>query len=583
MLRGNHTFKFGGEVRPIRLYTDRLGGTTYTFSNVSALLANTPSSIQVLGDLSAPNPLHNGVTGNRYLKQEYYILYAQDEWKLRPTLTLSYGLRYEYYTPLREDRNLYTLFIKDVGLTTGDWYHTSTTNFGPRVGLSWAPAALNSKTVFRIGAGYYYGPGQTEDQIQPIDSDRVSTTLSGAQWPVASQSIIAAIDPAKLTGFQPRAYASGYRIPERILSYTASVQQQLPGNTVLTVAYVGSQGRNLFLRSWTNGIVGVTQNATTGAGSAILEMGSRFAQIDYKTSGGTDHYSSMQTSVQRRFAHGLTFGGQWTYSHSLGNTGGSNEAQTAQDPFHLKGDYGNNAFDIRHSMNASALYELPFGQGRKYANSNKLADWFIGGWQIGGIANARMGLPVDITLARADLAYLVNGSSTWVTSPQVSGTQVLTTAVINNPYGGAFRNNRRPNVVAGVSPWLSTGDRRYMLNPAAFSIPTPGTYGNLGRWAVHGPGLSQFDMTLEKRFRLSEKMSLQFKGEMYNLFNRANFAAPPARLADALGTTAGKLQPGQPYNLSAAGGTFGIANSTVTKDVGLGASRQIQLSLRLSF
>ena len=583
LLQGNHTLKFGVEVRPVRLYTDRLGGTTYTYSNISALLANTPTSVQVLGDVSAPNPLHNGATGNRFLQQQFSIFYAQDEWRLRPNLTINYGLRYEYYSPMHEASNLYTLFVKDVGLTTGDWYQASKTNFAPRLGISWSPERFKNKTVLRIGAGYYFGPGQGEDQVQPIDSDRVSATLTSASFPVNSAAIIAAVNPASMTGFQPRAYAQGYRIPEKVLSYTASLQQQLPAGAVLTLAYVGSQGRNLFLRSWTNGIVGLTMNATTGAASPVLEMGSRYAQIDYKTSGGTDNYNSLQTSVQRRFNHGLTIGGQWTYGHSLGNTGGSNEAQTAQDPFHLKGDYGNNAFDLRHSMNISALYEVPFGRGRRYAaHVNKAVDAFLGGWQLGGIANARTGLPVDVTMVRNDIVYQVNGTNTFVTSPIVTGGVVMTTPVINNPYGGAFRSNRRPNVVAGVNPFLS-GDRRSMLNPAAFSIPQPGTFGNLGRWALHGPGLSQFDLTLQKRFNLTERVNLEFKSEIYNLLNRANFSTPSARLSDALGTASGKLQPDQPYTLAASGGTFGIATSTVTRDVGLGASRQIQLSLRLNF
>src|SRR5690349_8575720 len=108
--KGEHNVKFGGEVRLIRLYTDRLGGTTYTFSNLTNFLTNTAQSIQFLGDVSAPSPFNNGATGQRYAKQEYYITYAEDEWKLRPNLTLNYGLRYEYYTPLREDRNLQVLF-----------------------------------------------------------------------------------------------------------------------------------------------------------------------------------------------------------------------------------------------------------------------------------------------------------------------------------------------------------------------------------------------------------------------------------------------------------------------------------------
>src|SRR5262249_32485569 len=171
---------------------------------------------------------------------------------------------------------------------TTPWYNTSKLNLGPRLAFAWTPEALKGKTTLRIGAGYYYGPGQTEDQVQPIDSDRATRTLtSNVAFPVNPAVVLAGynFNDSNL-GFQPRAYSGSYRLPEKVLSYTASIQQQLPSGAVLTVAYVGSQGRNLFLRSWTNGIVGVTMNPTTGAGAAQLQFGPRFAQIDYKTSGG---------------------------------------------------------------------------------------------------------------------------------------------------------------------------------------------------------------------------------------------------------------------------------------------------------
>ena len=210
-------------------------------------------------------------------------------------------------------------------------------------------------------------------------------------------------------GYQPRAYGSGYTLPEKVLSYTASIQQELPGSAVLTVAYVGSQGRNLFLRSWTNGIVGVTTNPTTGAGNAILQFGPRFAQIDYKTSGGTDHYDSLQTTLNRRFSKGLTAGLQWTYGHSIGNTGGSNEAQTTQNPFNFGQDRGNNAFDVRHSVNVSVLYQLPIKPRSKAANL------LLGGWEVGGIYNGRTGMPVDVTISRPDIVYQINGTNQYRT------------------------------------------------------------------------------------------------------------------------------------------------------------------------
>src|SRR5947208_277014 len=105
VIHGSHTMKFGGEVRPVRMYTDRQGGTTYTFSNISSFLSNQPSSIQYLGDVSAPSPFNNGATGLRDLRQAYYVFFAQDEWKIRPALTINYGLRYEYYSVLHEAEN----------------------------------------------------------------------------------------------------------------------------------------------------------------------------------------------------------------------------------------------------------------------------------------------------------------------------------------------------------------------------------------------------------------------------------------------------------------------------------------------
>src|SRR5262249_49392721 len=155
---------------------------------VQDFLNNTLASVQVLGDVSAPSPWNGGVTGNRLAKQIYYSGYAQDEWKIRPSLTLSYCLRYEYYTVLREDKNRDVIFNTVTGQIDPpdkSFYGSSKLNFGPRLALSYAPEKLKNRTVFRVGAGYYYGPGQTEDQIQPIESDRASRTLSsGVAYPI---------------------------------------------------------------------------------------------------------------------------------------------------------------------------------------------------------------------------------------------------------------------------------------------------------------------------------------------------------------------------------------------------------------
>jgi hypothetical protein len=217
----------------------------------------------------------------------------------------------------------------------------------------------------------------------------------------------------------------------------------------------------------------------------------------------------------------------------------------------------------------------------------------VGGWELGGVLNYRTGVPISLLITRPDVVYRDKRNGNILSSPVVLASgQVVTEAIINTPGGGASRNVRRADVVAGVDPFITGADKRIYLNPAALSIPQPGTFGNMGRNALAGPGLSQFDLTLHKRMVLTEKVNLQFRAELYNLFNRANFANPPATLSAGLpgsysdaanATGLGGIQPGKPYTASAAGGAFGVMNSTVANTVGLGAQRQIQLSLRLNF
>jgi hypothetical protein len=658
--RGSHNIKFGGEVRLIRLYTDRLGGTTYTFSNLNAFLSNTPSQVQYLGDVSAPSPFNNGLTGQRLAEQEYYIGYAQDEWKIRK-FTLSYGLRYEYYAPLREANNGQVLF----DITTGTLrsaneqaFKSAKTNFGPRVALTWS--TFKDKTVFRGGFGIYYGPGQTEDQIQPIESDRISSTITNGAllaFPANIPGIVANFSGnPNNRSYQPRAYSSDYKIPERVYQYTFSWQQELPYNMVSTVAYVGSQGRNLFLRSVANRILPgqatILNGANLPAGVGIInrtDAGGRvigtntvrqfsivsgttvqnpFAEIDYKTSGGGDSYNALQMSLARRFDTGLTLNAQYAYSSSRGLTAGSNEARTSAQLDNFEADRGRNNFDVRHTFNISALYDLPVGKGRKF-DLGKTGNYLLGGWQVGGIVNARSGVPVEVLVVRPDAVAVCNngggcsfnvniGTASLpnivvqnvaqgftINLPGVSASLPLPPgfiAVVNTPGGGNSRNIRRPVVVPGQPLYLNND--RSLINPAAFAIPTTGNWGDLSRNALRGPVFRQLDLVLGKKFRFTEKVNFEFRAEIFNLFNITNFLNPSATLNNALPsigtyTAAGdyyafsggssathfgpSLQPGQAFNQSLAGSTFGLLRSTVERTVGLGTNRQVQFAFRLNF
>ena len=600
---GTHFVKVGVDARLIRMSTDQLGGITYTYQNLTTFLANQPSSIQYFGDLSEPSPFHNGASGLKHTKQEYYVAYAQDEFRMSPNFTLNYGLRYDYYTPLSETDNRIVKFNIDTGALDPDttpFYTSKKTNFQPRVAATWL---ASEKTVVRGGVGIFVGPGQTEDQIQPIEAERISTTLT-------SGSLLAyPIDPTLIRSnfinnpnnrsYQPRAYSGDYTIPERVYQYTASVQREIAPSMAATIAYVGAQGRNLFLRSIANRTVGVQSNGAAAAtqvrefdivtcangqsgtgilcpGSTISSVQRPYAEVDYKTSGGYDSYNSMQLGLTKRSSHGLVMNAQYTLGKSFGTSGGSNEARTVGNNARNLADYdydlGYNNFDVRHTFNASLLYDFG-GQGA-----------LKGGWSVGGIFNARSGLPINVLITRPDFVYVDGAGNVW-NSPAADRT-----AVINTPGGGASRSTRRPDLVPGVDPFITDGGLLF-LNPAAFATPKPGTFGNLERNSLHGPNFSQVDAVVAKRIPFgAARQNVELRVEVFNLFNQTNFDALTlnATLPNALpgaGETvnqANRVQPGQPFNATSAG-AFGRETSTVGTTVGLGTARQIQFAFRLNF
>lgn len=665
--KGNHNFKFGGEARLLTVRFDQLGGITYSYGSIRDFVLNQNLTAAYIGDLSQPGDFRvatNPVTtisrtaqGFSEGQQYYLIGYGQDEWRVKPNVVLSYGLRYEFYSVNREKNNRAVVFdVANGRLVPPDtpYYVSKKNNFAPRLGLTWTPDFLKGKTVIRGGGGLYFGPGQYEDLIQPIESDvvRTSSNFATGLSTTTANTLLNPSPTAQPGPFTPRAYdISGYKVPERVFQYGISVQQELPGSTVLTVGYVGSQGRNLFLRSITNRILPgqtVIQNGTalptgvgvvnrcstapvngvctgsivgvttirefdvvgfgynTATGTTFADPAQRlqpFGEIDYKTSGGRDRYDALQIQVNRRFTQGLTINAQYQFGKSFGNTQGSNEAQTAQNPYSFEEEFGNNTFDIRHSGNVTALYELPFGKGKRF-NLNGFADAILGGWQVGGVYNGRSGSPLDIRITRPDTVAVCQATTCTLGTSTVSQGFVIATpgtinaatplptgfvVVVNTPGGNASRNTRRPDLISGVNPFLDLGNGLRYLNPAAFAMPAPGTYGNLARNALKGPQFHQFDLTLQKRFAITERMNIEFRTEFYNLFNRANFANPPATLPNNLTTTTASLQPGVAYTIPGQGtnttsaGQFGVINGTVGRTVGLGTNRQIQFAARLNF
>jgi hypothetical protein len=279
----------------------------------------------------------------------------------------------------------------------------------------------------------------------------------------------------------------------------------------------------------------------------------------------------MQLSLTRRSANGLTMNGQYTLGKSWGNTGGSNEAVTANNNARSMADFdydmGYNNFDVRHTFNLSAIYSFP-ARGA-----------LLRGWNVGGILNARSGIPVPVLIQRNDIVYVDGAGNVF------NNAAADRTAVINTPGGGASRNQRRPDRIPGVDPFIKSNGLVF-LNPAAFATPQPGTFGNLTRNEIHGPWFRQVDAVISKRVGFGGGPNVELRAEIFNVFNRTNFANPVGTLPNALPNTslaeANKVQPGQPFT-NAAAGTFGRLTSTVGRTVGLGTPRQVQFALRVNF
>ena len=336
------------------------------------------------------------------------------------------------------------------------------------------------------------------------------------------------------------------RPDEYNVQYGVSIERELFSALNLTVGYTGSRGKDMFLR----GVANTFDNTTRQRQAPSV------GQVDYKTSGCVDglvingnpltgcgraSYDALQIGLTRRFRSGLSGGLQYQYSRNEGTTQGSNEAATASNTFDYNTEFGTNPTDLPHSFNGSLVYMLPFNGP------------IVGGWRVGGILNARSGVPINVTIARPD-TVAVGG------------------VTVTNIPGGNSRGTQRPDLVAGVNPYLKDGVR--WLNPAAFAAPMPGTFGNLPRNYLRGPNFWQLDMNISKDVRFSENQGLQLRLDLFNITNRLNYESPAANLP------AGTV--GQPFT-DAVAGTFGYMLGPLNRTVGLGAARQTQLSVRFLF
>ena len=385
------------------------------------------------------------------------------------------------------------------------------------------------KTVFRAGYGVYHGETQLGDQDGPAVNDEPSITLQSSATNIYSYPISPALIPT--TGLAATPPSLLLHHPDSyVQNWTASIQQTLPARIVLGINYVGAKGTDLFQRTYVNGINPLT-------GTRPLAAAGFLSQIDTKQQTGSSIFHALQVTAKRQLANGLFLSANYMWSHAIDNNSvGAGDSNSPQNVLCISCDRANSDFDVRHTGNISLVYQLPFGQGRRLLSSSRVADIFFGSWEISNLFTARTGLPINISINRAG-GVVPDGNTV----------------------------DQRPNLVPGVSIYAANQNAGSWLNPAAFSTPAPGTFGNLGRNVAFGPALWQDDIALDKDFTFTERIRLNFRAEAFNVFNRAQYGNPNSNLS----------------SLS----SFGVVTSLVNSAglTGTGTPRDLQLALRLTF
>lgn len=551
-LRGRHTIKFGADTRQRRLtqYQTNRGNGRFNFDRS---FTNDPNNAGATGDAMAGLLL--GTAG--FIEQDFtlfvpriiqweYNLFVQDDWKVSDKLSLNIGLRYEVDTPTRELNNKWTNFdvttgkLLIAGFNTDDYTNVRAdkNNFAPRLGFAYR---VRKGTVLRGGAGIFFNPAGSEGLLMrrhrqlpfgPINTVDINQFVANPRRvsdglppiPNLDFNVVANNPVGSMIAINPN-FRSGYAE-----QFNLQLQQQLPKELVFKIGYVGNLGRRLETQFNYN-------QPVPGPEAPALRRPLRFIapnviNADYQVSDGLAAYHSLQSTLERRFSNGLGFLTAYTWSHSIDTVanqfGGADNGPIPQDIRFRRNDRGNSGFDQRHRLVHSMNYALPFGKGRKFGTSSKLADNLIGGWDMNMIMAIQSGLPFTPTLASS------------VSNAGGSRPDRYKSGAIDNPT---------------IAKWFDTSFGS-AASGAAWGAPTIYTFGNGGRNILYGPGRTNFDYSVFKNFALSEKVKLQFRTEIFNLFNHAQFDLPNASIGSP---NAGRI------------------TSIV------GTPRQIQFALRLSF
>jgi hypothetical protein len=554
--RGMHQMSFGAWFQQFQsnetINLSQFGQATFT--SLQTFLTGTTSSF-----LYSPSPTEMN------WRSLFGAIYGQDVIKIDPKLTLSLGFRAEFSTGWNEAHGRAANYTFTNGVISSQPHIGSnafTVNNAkflpePRIGLAWSPR-LN-KTVVRAGFGIYNelqdALGYRMDQNAPF-----SPTYSIASLPVSSLPINPHAPPPSNALLVPGGVQPDLKMPT-LISFSLRVEQELTPNTSLTVGYVGSHGYHQIIgidgntpvpticpaspcpANYPSSFPGALANSAIPAGSFYIPLGTPKANPTLANtwtwfSKGNSNYNALEIDANHRFSHGLSLRGVYTWSKALDNgdslnqTTAGNAPGLVSNPYNLRADYGLATYDVRNIGVISAVYQLPFGRGKAYAKDLQgFANGFVSGWSVNSIVTIQSGFPL---------------------TPQLS---------YNPSNNGDTRNPVRPFVNPAFSGPKIFGTPTQWFNPSAFLAPpaNSGFYGNLGRDTLIGPGLGTWDFSAVKDTTIRERLTVQFRAEIFNLLNRANFNTP-------------NLIVFTPTGLS---GTAGAITSTST------TSRQVQFALKL--
>ncbi|HET8548814.1 MAG TPA: TonB-dependent receptor, partial [Bryobacteraceae bacterium] len=522
--RGRHALKFGFDHRFYRLPASR-PQSPYGFYQFNGLIDFLQARAAAV-ELTLP-----GSELNRDWRQSMTAAYVQDDIQLARRFTINIGLRYERVSNPSEARGLLANLrdpLRDAQPTVGELYENpSNFNFAPRFGLAWDPFG-DGKTSIRSGFGMFYDPLWTDFYTNSGNRQPPFYSLGSIRNPVFPRADTLAGSPGFILGRQD--VLEYHPSNPYTMQYNFTLQRQLSGASVVTLSYAGQRGVHLV--RFIDGNQAIPQILPDGRKFFLATSAPRnpnFTGIRYKVTDGQSVYNSLQASFAQRLRAGLLVRLNYVFSRNIDDgsvtvtQGGDNDLP--QDPDSRKAERGLSNYDVRHYFASYLSWDVPALPGPR---------WLGARWQWNAVTTMASGNPFSVVVGfdRARARFQAG------TSPQ------------------------RPDLVAGRSanPILGGPDRYY--DPTAFALPAEGFYGNLGRNTLIGPGLVMVDLSLNKRFRITERVGLQFRTEMFNALNRPNFAIPTQRTV---------------FSSSGPVGSAGRITSTLT------SARQLQFGAKLVF